>query len=111
MSIIARLLITAFALLFSAYLVPEIGVESFYVALAAALVLGLLNLVVKPILVILTLPVTVLTLGLFYFILNALLFWGVAGLVPGFHVEGFLAALVGSLIVSTASTLGSKLLS
>ncbi len=109
MRILTRLLLTALALLLAAYLIPEITVESFYVALSLALLLGLVNLIVRPVLVLLTLPVTILSLGLFYFVLNAFLFWAVAGLIQGFEVRGFLAALMGSIIVSVASTVGSKL--
>jgi putative membrane protein len=66
----------------------------------AAFVLGLLNTVVRPVLVVLTLPVTLVTLGLFMFVINALMFWAAASLLDGFHVNGFLAALLGSLIYS-----------
>jgi putative membrane protein len=66
----------------------------------AAFVLGLLNTVVRPVLVVLTLPVTLVTLGLFLFVINALMFWAAASLLDGFHVNGFLAALLGSLIYS-----------
>jgi putative membrane protein len=75
-----------------------VQVTSFPSAMAAALVIGLLNAVVRPLLVLLTLPVTILTLGLFLFVINALVFWAAAGLLQGFHVRDFIAALVGSLI-------------
>ena len=75
-------------------------VTSFTSALIAAAVLGLLNAVVRPILVLLTLPVTVITLGLFLFVINALMFWVAASLLTGFEVSGFVAALIGSLIYS-----------
>jgi putative membrane protein len=68
--------------------------------MVAALVLGLLNTVVRPLLVLLTLPVTLITLGLFLFVINALMFWAAASVLDGLHVDGFIAALVGSLIYS-----------
>ena len=108
LTLISRLLITALALLLAAYLVPDIVVDSLYIALIAALILGLLNAVVRPILFVLTLPITIVTLGLFIFVLNALLFWFVASFVEGFAVNGFWAALFGSVIVSVVSTIGNK---
>ena len=83
-----------------AYLYSGVSVTSFGAALIAALVLGLLNTIVRPLLVLLTLPVTLLTLGLFLFVINALMFWAAAGLLDGFNVSGFTAALIGSLIYS-----------
>jgi putative membrane protein len=74
--------------------------SSFSAALIAAFLIGLFNTVLRPILVVLTLPVTVLSLGLFLFVINALMFWSAAGMLPGFHVTGFGAALLGSLIYS-----------
>ena len=108
MSIIFRLLITALALLACAYLVPGIEVTSFFVAVVAAMVLGLLNLIVRPVLIILTLPVTLLTLGLFIFIINAILFFFAASVVSGFVVDGFVPALIGSIVVSLISALGNR---
>ena len=72
----------------------------FGTALIAALVLGLLNTLVRPLLVLLTLPVTLLTLGLFLFVINAMMFWAAASVLDGFHVDGFSAALIGSLLYS-----------
>jgi len=100
MKLIVRWLLLAAALLLVAYLYPGVAVSSFGVAMIAALVLGLLNTVVRPLLVLLTLPVTLLTLGLFLFVINALLFWAAAGVLEGFNVSGFTAALIGSLIYS-----------
>ena len=94
-------LLSATALLAVAHLYSGVVVTSFASALLAAAVLGGLNAVLKPVLVLLTLPVTVATLGLFLFVINALLFWAAAGLLSGLHVRGFGAALVGSLIYST----------
>jgi putative membrane protein len=85
-------------------------VEGLLPAAIAALGLGLVNAVVRPILVILTFPVTLLTLGLFLFVINALLFWLVAEVVPGFHVTGFWAALVGSLLYSLITLVTSWIL-
>ena len=75
-------------------------IQSFTAALIAAAVIGLFNVVLRPVLVILTLPVTVITLGLFLFVINALLFWAAASLMSGFGVNGFWAAMLGSLIYS-----------
>lgn len=93
-------LLSAAALLGVAYVYPGVAVASFGAAMLAALVIGLLNVLLRPILILLTLPVTVLTLGLFLFIVNALVFWAASGLMPGFHINGFWAALLGSLIYS-----------
>lgn len=100
MKLILRWLLLAAALLLVAYLYPGVTVKSFTAAMIAALVLGLLNTIVRPLLVMLTLPVTLLTLGLFLFVINALMFWAAAGVIDGFAVNGFVAALVGSLIYS-----------
>jgi len=105
MKLIVRWLLLAAALLLVAHLSPGVSVKSFGAALGAALVLGLLNTLVRPLLVLLTLPVTLLTLGLFLFVINALLFWAASGLLEGFHVAGFGSALIGSLIYSVASTI------
>ena len=100
MKFILKWLLSAAALLAVAYLYSGVVVTSFTGALIAAAVLGALNLVVRPLLVLLTLPVTVVTLGLFLFIVNALMFWAAASLVSGLSVTGFGAALIGSLIYS-----------
>jgi putative membrane protein len=110
LTLLARWIINAAALLLVAYLYPGVHVEGFAAALVAALVLGLVNAVIRPILVILTLPVTILTLGLFIFVINALLFWLVANIVGGFQVTGFVGALVGSLLYSVITLLTSWLL-
>jgi putative membrane protein len=100
MKIIVRWLLLACALLLVAHLYPGVTVTSFGWALVAAFVLGLLNTLLRPILVLLTLPVTLLTLGLFLFVINAAMFWAAARLLDGFAVAGFGAALIGSLIYS-----------
>ena len=109
-ALLLRWVINAAGLLLVAYLYPGVQVEGFLSALLAALVLGLVNAVIRPILVILTLPVTVLTLGLFIFVINALLFWFVAEIVHGFRVTGFGAALLGSILYSIVTLLTSWLL-
>jgi len=100
MKLIAKWLLSAVALLFVAYVYDGVIVKSFSAALIAAFVIGLFNTVVRPALVVLTLPVTVLTLGLFLFIINALMFWAAASMLDGFDVRNFTAALLGSLIYS-----------
>jgi putative membrane protein len=100
MKIIVRWLLLAAALLLVAHLYAGVAVDSFTSALIAAFVLGLFNTLVRPLLVLLTLPVTLITLGLFLFVINALMFWAAASVLQGFHVNGFVAALVGSLLYS-----------
>ena len=105
MKTLIRWLLLAAALLLVAHLYPGVVVTSFTSALIAALVLGLLNTLLRPILVLLTLPVTVLTLGLFLFVINALMFWAAADVLGGFSVTGFTAALIGSLLYSLCGML------
>lgn len=105
MVLIINWLLFAVSLLFIAWLIPGITIESFQAALLAALVVGLVNIFIRPLVVILTLPVTLLTLGLFIFIINAILFGLVAYLVPGFEVDGFFPALLGSILLSIISTI------
>ena len=100
MKTLVRWLLLAAALLLVAQLYPGVTVASFGSALLAAFVIGLFNTLVRPLLVLLTLPVTLLTLGLFLFVINALMFWAAASLLDGFNVLGFTAALVGSLLYS-----------
>jgi putative membrane protein len=100
MKIIVRWLLLAAALLLVAHLYTGVVVASFGSALIAAFVLGLFNTLVRPLLVLLTLPVTLLTLGLFLFVINALMFWAAASVLDGFNVRGFSAALIGSLLYS-----------
>lgn len=100
MKLIVRWLLLAAALLLVAHLYPGVVVKSFGSAMIAAFVLGLLNTLLRPVLVLLTLPVTVLTLGLFLFVINALMFYFAASLLDGLAVTGFVAALIGSLLYS-----------
>lgn len=96
-------LINAVSLFALPYLMQSIRVDSFGTALMAALVLGLVNTLIRPLLVLLTLPVTLLTLGLFILVINGLLFWAVANLFGGFHVAGFWSAVGGALLYSLIS--------
>ncbi|MEK8046828.1 phage holin family protein [Ideonella margarita] len=105
MKLIVRWLLLAGALLLVAHLYPGVAVASFGSALIAAAVLGLLNTLVRPLLVLLTLPVTLLTLGLFLFVINALMFWSAASVLDGLAVTGFAAALIGSLIYSACGVI------
>lgn len=100
LKLIVRWLLLAAALLLVAHLYGGVQVASFSSAMIAALVIGLFNALLRPILVVLTLPVTILTLGLFLFVINALMFYFASGVLDGFHVAGFWAALVGSVLYS-----------
>ncbi|SEJ40171.1 putative membrane protein [Achromobacter sp. NFACC18-2] len=103
-------ILNAVALLAVAYLLPGITVASFGSALIAALVLGLVNMLVKPVLVLLTLPITIVTLGLFLIVINALLFWFVGSVLKGFQVNGFWWAVGGAVLYSIISGLLTKLI-
>jgi len=102
-------LINALALLVLPYVVPSVRVDSFLTALVAALLLGLVNTLIRPLLVLLTLPVTLVTLGLFVFVINALLFWFVASFVQGFSVGGFGSAFFGAIVYAIISWAASHL--
>lgn len=110
MYLIAKWFISALALLAAAYLIPGISVSSFYIALIVALFLGIVNAVIRPILVILTLPINIITLGLFIFVINGFLFWFLATFIGGFEVSGLFVAILGALIVSVFSYMGNKFL-
>lgn len=105
MKILLMWLLHATALLAVAHLGLGVQIAGFGTALLATLVIGLLNVSVRPVLVLLTLPVSVLTLGLFLFVINALLFWAVASVLKGFSVQGFGTALLGSLVYSALGLL------
>jgi len=109
MRLLAIWTVNALALLALPYVVPSVQVASFGTALLVALVLGLINTLLRPLLILLTLPVTLLTLGLFIFVINALLFQMAGNLVDGFNVGGFASALVGSIAYSLISWLLSAL--
>ncbi|SRR6267142_3161799 len=98
-------LINTVALMLVTYLVPGVSVATFASALVAALVLGLVNTVIRPILILLTLPVTILTLGLFIFVINGLLFWFVGSFIQGFQVAGFWWGVLGAIVYSLISWL------
>ena len=100
MNIIIHWLIATVAIIVSAFIIPGVHVEGFLSALAAAVVLGFLNTFIKPLLILLTLPITVLTLGLFTFVINAALIMLASFLVPGFRVDGFLWAVLFSIVLS-----------
>jgi putative membrane protein len=109
MRILLVWLINTAALIAVAYLMPSITVTSFWSALVAALVLGLVNAVIRPVLILLTLPATVLTLGLFILVINGLLFWFVGSFVEGFNVQGFWSGFLGAILFSIVSWMLSTL--
>ncbi|EIC28633.1 MULTISPECIES: phage holin family protein [Methylomicrobium] len=100
MAFLAHLILTAALLLLVAHFVRGVQVEGWGSALIGALVLGIVNAVVRPLMVVLTLPFTILTFGLFLLVINALMLWLVAGLVPGIRIESFWAALMGSVLLT-----------
>jgi len=108
MTIILKILFNALGLILIAELISGISVAGLYPAIIAAIVLGILNVIIKPILLILTLPITVVTLGLFAFVLNALLFLFAASFIEGFAVDGFWYAFLGSILMSVISTIGNR---
>lgn len=111
MNLLLRWLVGALALLLVAYFLPGIAVANFFpAAVVAALVLGLVNAFIRPVVKLLTLPLTCLTLGLFSLVVNAVLFWAVAAFVDGFEVEGALMALVGSIAYSLVTAAASRVL-
>jgi putative membrane protein len=104
MPFLIRMIANAVAILLISYLLPQVvTADGVMAALAAAFVLGLVNAVVRPLFVLLTLPITVLTLGALLLVINGLLLGLVSYIVPGFHVNGFLAAVVGSVLLSVVS--------
>ena len=109
MRILLVWLLNTLALIAVAYLMPSITIADFKSALIAALILGLVNAFIRPVLILLTLPVTVLTLGLFILVINGLLFWFVGSFVEGFRVEGFWAGFFGAILFSVVSWVLSAL--
>jgi putative membrane protein len=103
MYVIFRWVINAIALILIASLVPGFGVETFYNALIAALILGLVNALIRPLVLVLTLPVNIVTLGLFTFVVNALMIWLVSTIVKGFEVSGFVPDLLAALLLWVVS--------
>ena len=109
MFFIIRLIMNMVAILIIAYLFPGlIWVDSFWAALVTAFLLGIVNAIIKPLLVFFTLPLTILTLGLFLLIINGLMLWLVSALVRGFYVSGFWGAVFGSILISIVSWLLSR---
>jgi putative membrane protein len=103
MTLLLVWILNAVALLVVAYILPGIVVASFWSAMWAALVLGLINMLVKPLFVLLTLPITIVTVGLFLFVINALMFWLAGSILKGFQVNGFWWAVGGALLYSLIS--------
>lgn len=110
MNLLIRLILNAAALYLVAYLVPGVMVSSPFGAVVAAIVLGVVNAVLRPILIILSLPLEILTLGLFTFVINAVLFWFVGHLGIGLSVTGYWPAFIGSLILTVVSFIISRAL-
>lgn len=111
MFLILRLIVNVIAILIIAYLFPGlIWVDGFWSALLVAILLGIVNSILRPILIFFTLPLTILTLGLFLLIINGLMLWLVSAVVSGFHVNGFWGAVVGSVLISIVSWVLSRLL-
>lgn len=108
MKILAEWILKSLILLITSYIVPGFRIESYTTAFLVALVLGVLNLLVKPVLLLLTLPINILTLGLFTFIVNALLLMIASSLVAGFRIDSFLTAIIASILISLISSLLSK---
>ena len=111
MGFFVRVVVNILAIVLAASIVPGISLDGVLAAVAAGLLLGLVNAVVRPVLLILTLPITLVTLGLFLLVLNGLCLWIVAGVVRGFHVAGFWSAVLGALVVSVVSWVVTLLVS
>lgn len=109
MKFIARILVIGVVVFFLPFFMPGIAVEGWGAALSVSVLLALVNLFIKPLIIILTLPLTILTLGLFGLVVNALMFFLVAALVPGFEIESLIYGFVAALIVSVANWLVSKI--
>ncbi len=107
MSLILRMLLNALIVYAVAHIIKGVHIRGFGTAILVAVVLGLINALIRPVLFLLTLPINILTLGLFTFVLNALLFWSVTWFVPGFSVDSFISALVASFLVSLMSLIFS----
>ena len=110
MQLLARLFLNALAVIAVTYLVPGVTISDFPHAFLAAVVIGLINALIRPILLILSLPINILTLGLFTFVINALMFWLASSIVPGFHVSGFAAAFWGGLVFWAVSWITNGLI-
>ena len=111
MGFVVRVAVNIVAILLAAKLVPGIEIDGVLSAVAAGLLLGVVNAVVRPVLLVLTLPITLVTLGLFLLVLNGICFWLVAAVVKGFHVTGLWPAVLGALVVSVMSWVVTVLVS
>ena len=113
MKLIAKLLIIALVILALPSFVPGISIaqSAYGTALLVAVLFGILNAVVRPVILLVAFPITILTFGLFSFVVNALLFWGVGTFLKGFEISGFIPALLGSLVISVVSSVMNTLLS
>ncbi len=110
MKLLAKWIIVALAFLALPFIVPGITITAFSTALTVAFFWGLANLIIKPVLLLVLLPINLLTLGLFTFVINAVLFWGIGSFVKGFEVHGFIPAFLGALIMSVVGMLANSLL-
>lgn len=110
MTLLISLLVNTFSIIVAAYLIPHVQVSSFLTALVVAVVLGILNMFVRPIVTLLTLPLTILTLGLFSFVINAVFILIASYFVQGFMVDGFLWALVFGFVVSVINAFSNALI-
>jgi putative membrane protein len=111
MGFLLRVAVNALAIMLAASILPGISVDGLVPALVAGLLLGVVNAIVRPVLIILTLPITLITLGLFLLVLNGFCFWLVASIVKGFYVAGFWSACLGALIVSIVSWIMTAMIS
>lgn len=110
MYLLLRWLVSALSVIAAAYIVPGVRVANFWSALIAALVIGLVNALIRPLIIILTLPVNILTLGLFTLVINALMFWLASSIVKGFDVANFPAAFWGALVFWLVSWIANGLI-
>jgi putative membrane protein len=110
MNFLIKLLLSAVAVVIGAYVIPGVSVNSYLTALIVALILSLLNVTVKPLLTILTIPITILTLGLFLLVINVIIIYITDALIPGFHVAGFFSALLFSLVLAVVNWLFDSML-
>lgn len=108
MNLLIRLLISTVAVIVAAYILPGVAVDSFLTAILVAIIMSILNMVVKPMMIILTIPITILTLGLFLFVINALIVLLASSLITGFTVDGFWYALLFSIVLSLINSLLSR---
>ena len=111
MYLLLRWLISALSVIVTAYVVPGVRVANFWTALVAALIIGLINALIRPLILLLTLPVNIVTLGLFTLVINALMFWLASSIVKGFDVANFTAAFLGALVFWLVSWFVNGLLS